>query len=365
MDEHLGKKLLYAASSVTHIKRFHLEVISALRRDGYAVETLARGADADFDIPFEKRLFSLKNLLLVPRIRKILKIGGYDAVLLNTSLASFFVRLACPRRDRPRTVNIVHGYLFSDKIHSPKAMILRLAEEILRGKTDVIITMNRTDADIARKFRLAREGTLEIPGMGVTLRREITSPEEIRSKFFPEDAYVITFVGELSKRKNQALLIEALKIIKKHIPTSHLCLVGGGCELPTLKALASRLGISQSVSFVGEREDSCDFIRAADLYVSPSLSEGLPFNIIEALGAGKTVLASRIKGHTDIIDDGYDGYLFDLGDAEELSEKVIMIHRLGNALSAERIREKYLKYEKNNVFPKLYSTIKSAINQQL
>ena len=206
MDEHLGKKLLYAASSVTHIKRFHLDVISALRRDGYAVETLARGADADRSIPFEKRLFSLKNLLLVPRIRKILKNGGYDAVLLNTSLASFFVRLACPRRDRPRTVNIVHGYLFSDKIHSPKALILRLAEEILRGKTDVIITMNRTDADIARKFRLAREGTLEIPGMGVTLRREITSPEEIRRKFFPEDAYVITFVGELSKRKNQALL---------------------------------------------------------------------------------------------------------------------------------------------------------------
>ena len=159
------------------------------------------------------------------------------------------------------------------------------------------------------------------------------------------------------------MLICALPEIQLKIPNAVLWLVGEGVDRNELVTLSEELNLSNSVYFMGRRSNPCDYIYSSDLYVSASEKEGLPFNIIEALGAGKTVLASRIKGHTDIIDDGCDGYLFDLGDAEELSEKVIMIHRLGNALSAERIREKYLKYEKNNVFPKLYSTIKSAINQ--
>ena len=355
------KKILYVASSFAHIQRFHLDCIAALRSDGYTVEIMAKGTNADYDISFEKRLFSFKNALLVPKIKGIIRRGCYGAIILNTSLASFYTRAACPRRKRPRIVNIVHGYLFSEGDRSLRGALLLLAERILRKKTDVIITMNREDTKLAEKFRLTRGMILKIPGMGVKLREQITSPEAVRSEFFRKDAFVMVFVGELSKRKNQKLLIEALKIIKKDIPTAQLCLVGDGALREELQLLADELGLSDGVVFAGERPDACDFIRASDVYVSASTSEGLPFNIVEALGAGKTVIASRVKGHTDIIEDGTDGILYEKGNAADLADRVIKIYRRGTPLSAESIRNKYLMYEKNTVFPKMFSTLKTAL----
>lgn len=354
-----SKKILYVASTSEHLDRFHRDYILALRSEGYAVETLARGS-RDYDIPFEKRIFSLKNLLLIPKIRRIIRRGGYRAIILNTSLASFYTRLACPKRNRPRTVNIVHGYLFSEGDLSLKSLILLTAERLLRHKTDAILTMNAEDTRLAEKFRLTKGEILEIRGMGAEIRRQITPPEAIRQEFFKNGAFVLTFVGELSKRKNQRLLIEALKIIKKDLPEAVLCLVGDGNERENLERLAASLGLRESVLFVGKRQDACDFIRAADVYVSAAKIEGLPFNIIEAMGAAKTVVASRIKGHADIIDDGRDGFLFDAENAESLANTVLKIHRGEASVSQKSILKKHAKYEKSAVFSDTFSAIKSA-----
>ena len=105
-------RILYAASTMSHINNFHTDYIEALRAEGHEVLVMARGEGADFDIPFEKSMFSHKNLKCVKEIRAILKKEPIDAVVLNTALAAFFVRLAMPRRNRPRVLNIVHGYLF-------------------------------------------------------------------------------------------------------------------------------------------------------------------------------------------------------------------------------------------------------------
>ena len=257
-------------------------------------------------------------------------------------------------------MNIVHGYLFSEESKTPKAKMILLAERFLGKKTDVILTMNAEDTRLAKKYRLTEGKIVQIPGMGAKLRPQITPPEEIRLPFSP-DSYLLVFVGELSKRKNQKLLIEALHIIKKDIPSARLCLVGDGGEREALRSLAVRLGISDSVYFVGKRRDACDFIRAADLYVTASISEGLPFNVIEALGAGKTVVASRVKGHTDLVEDGASGFLFDVKNADAMAALVIKIHREGLRLDGKEIKKQYEKYKKENVFLKVYREIKNAI----
>ena len=239
--------------------------------------------------------------------------------------------------------------------------MLLTAERILRRKTDVVLTMNSEDTRLAKKFRLAGEKITQINGMGAVIRRQITRPEAIRCEFFPKDAFILVFVGELSKRKNQKVLIEALKIIKEDVPEAWLCLVGEGGEKTRLKQLAESLGVANSVLFTGERRDACDFIRAADLYVSAAKSEGLPFNIIEALGAEKTVIASRVKGHADVIRDGVDGFLFDGENAASLADAVIGIYEKKRHLRPDKIREKYLRFEKSEVFPKSYSTIKRSL----
>ena len=115
-----AKKIIYAASVMEHINNFHLDYISALREEGNEVLVMARGNGADFDIPFEKKLLSPKNRECRKLIRGIIKRERPDVVILNTSLAAFHIRLACPMRNRPRIINIVHGYLFSEHTSSLK-----------------------------------------------------------------------------------------------------------------------------------------------------------------------------------------------------------------------------------------------------
>ena len=357
-----NKKLLYVASNMQHINNFHLDYIASLRDRGYTVDVMARGEGADINIPFEKKLFSSKNTACRRRIRRIISDGSYDAVLLNTSLAAFHVRFAMPCRRRPRVVNLVHGYLFSDHTNPVKTALLTLCERITRAKTDAIITMNDADRKIATEKRLTKGKVYFSRGMGAVIRDVITSPDAIRREFFADGAFVLTFVGELSGRKNQAFLIDALAKVKEFIPEAQLCLVGDGGEREALLEEAKSLGLSESVIFTGSRRDACDFVRASDLYVSASMIEGLPFNIIEAMGAGKTVLASRVKGHEDIIEDGKDGFLYNFGDRDAFVSRVTDIYNGKLRLKEELIREKYLKYEKNSVFPETLSIIMDALN---
>ena len=103
------KKILYCASTVSHINNFHRDYISALVESGCEVKVLARGEEADFDIPFEKSIMSPKNLVCIRKIRRILSENRFDCVILNTSLAAFCVRAAARGKDRPKIINTVHG----------------------------------------------------------------------------------------------------------------------------------------------------------------------------------------------------------------------------------------------------------------
>ena len=100
-------------------------------------------------------------------------------------------------------------------------------------------------------------------------------------------------------------------------------------------------------------------MRDCDLYVSPSKIEGLPFNIVEALGCGKTVLASNIKGHADILDGGV-GVLFDLEKPAEFVNKVTLIHDKKIVVDELLIHEGFRNFSDMVVFEDTYEKIKEA-----
>ena len=107
-------KILIAASNMTHVNNFHIPYIEKFKEMGNQVSVLASGEGADFNIPFKKSVFSLKNIFLMSKIRKILKKEKFDVVYLHTTLCAFFVRLAMKGlKNRPYVINTAHGYLFS------------------------------------------------------------------------------------------------------------------------------------------------------------------------------------------------------------------------------------------------------------
>ena len=237
-----------------------------------------------------------------------------------------------------------------------------ICEKLLSKKTDDIIVMNLQDYRTAVRKHLCRQKVYFVKGMGAEVREVMTNPEELRRRYECDDKYVLSFVGELSERKNQEFLIRALPKIIQNIPNAVLWLVGSGAYRPRLEELAQELSVSERVMFMGQRADACDYIRASDLYVSASSGEGMPFNLIEALGCGTTVLVSDIKGHVDLIENSVDGMLFGYNNTEDFITKVYKIYSKAISIPMENKISKYEKYTKSRVFPDTLSVLMRTIS---
>lgn len=358
------KLIIYAASTMSHINNFHLDYIEKLRADGYTVKIMARGIGADYNIPFEKKLLSPINTACRKDIARIIRRERPDAIILNTSLAAFHIRLALPKGIRPRIINIVHGYLFSENVGFIKRRILILCEKLMAKRTDAVIVMNADDMAASLKYKLSGGKTYMTRGMGGELRAPVNTPESIREEFRVSDRYMLTFVGELSARKNQEFLIKAHAKLRKRIPGAMLLLVGDGALREYYESIIDEYDLADSVILTGQRDDACDIMRAADLYVSASTIEGMPFNLIEALGCGKNILASRVKGHTDLLEERKSGFFFDLNNEDEYVDKVSLIHSGVMQLSPGDIEQRYNMFSKTEVLPETYSIIKEALNEK-
>jgi len=345
-------KILYAASSVSHINSFHLPYIEALRDMGHEVLIMASGEGADFNIPFEKKITSRRNFREVKNIRKILDGEAFDTVILNTSLASFFIRLALRKSSRPITVNVVHGYLFP--LHAEglrariKRKILLAAENLLRKKTDKVVTMNAEDTAIALKYRLGTSVT-ECRGMGIKPDKAPRDRAKLRAELGMNGKTVIFFAGELSARKNQTFLINLMPKIRAEIPNAELWLAGDGDKLAEQKSLVESLELANCVFHIGRIDNVRDYMAACDLYASAAKIEGLPFNLIEALMQGVKVTASDIKGHRDILGEGA-GLLFSPEDECDAIDKILALLRSESTANQEAREEAVHRYEFDEVF---------------
>ena len=329
----MPKKILYVASTVGHLKSFHLPYLERLAQEGWTVHIAGRGADqllpgaaAGFDVPFEKSMFSPKNLEAVRLLAGLLRREDYDAVSVHTSLAAFFTRLAVMlsgRRDI-LVINTVHGYLFDRDTPLFKRTLLLWAEKLTARSTDLLLTMNRQDTQIAQSNHLCPGRIVQISGMGVDFSRfePAGAGERLRARErfgLPRDAFVLVYAAEFSKRKNQEELIRTMALLPERVC---LLLAGRGEGLEPCRALAEELGLSRRVFFAGFVPDVESCYHAADLCVSTSRSEGLPFNLMEAMSCALPVVATDVKGHQDLVLPGQTGFLVPYGDREALRARV-------------------------------------------
>jgi len=136
----------------------------------------------------------------------------------------------------------------------------------------------------------------------------------------------VIFTGRLHPQKNLDVLLHAWRQVVRRVPAS-LILVGAGPEEARLRALSDKLGVAASVLFAGAQTDVVPYLRAADVFVLPSVAEGMSNALLEAMAAGLAVAVSRIGGNTDLVSEGQTGLLFDPTDTDELAQKLLCLLR--------------------------------------
>jgi glycosyltransferase involved in cell wall biosynthesis len=143
----------------------------------------------------------------------------------------------------------------------------------------------------------------------------------------PKDKRIILFVGWLVKGKGVDYLLESVKKIKVHFPDMLVVIVGGGLEFKNYKRYVSENGLERSVVFTGPKmsDEIPKFMNAADIFVLPSLSEGRPNVVAEAMACGLPVIATAVNGTPELIEDGIDGILIEPESPKDIEDAVLRL----------------------------------------
>ncbi len=186
-----------------------------------------------------------------------------------------------------------------------------------------------TDSDAARLAELgvSRERIDVIPN-GIDIHEfKGTRPGSFRKEYgISPEAFLALFVGRLHEQKGVEVLLQAAKRLRGDGVS--FVVVGSGHQEKKYRTLARELNVD-NVLFTGEiaREDLLDAFASSDVFVLPSIFEGMPYVILEAMAAGNPVVASRLPGLTEVIQEGKTGVLFEKGDDEGLAQAIRLLKR--------------------------------------
>jgi glycosyltransferase involved in cell wall biosynthesis len=173
---------------------------------------------------------------------------------------------------------------------------------------------------------VAPERKFSVIRLGIELEPRVAfdgDTSELRRRHgIPSDAFVVGWFGRMTAVKRTDDLLTTLAALREDGVEALLLLVGDGADRVNLEQRAHELGLARQCLFLGYQEDVAPWYAVCDAVVLTSASEGTPVTIIEALAAGRAVVATAVGGVRDVVDDGETGYLVPPGDTEALAERL-------------------------------------------
>lgn len=248
-------------------------------------------------------------------IRKLIKERNYFFIHTHTPIASTIVRLAA-HKTATKVIYTAHGFHFYNGAPLKNWLFFYPIEKWLSRFTDILITINQEDYRRAVK-KFHAKNTVYIPGIGVDTQKFLpdhTGRTRIRAELELKDSDILILsVGELNENKNHSSVIRAIKGMNLTY-----VIVGKGQKREELKQIAQKCGVE--LRLPGYRTDITDFYHSADLYILPSIREGLNVSLMEAMSCGLPVACTDIRGNTDLIKEK--GCLFKASDIKSIRRAI-------------------------------------------
>ncbi len=319
------KKALVIASMASMLDNFNRNNIDILDKMGYEITLAANFRDEDSNsleknqafhkemeskgykvvhIDFSRSISNIpKQIKSFKQVKSLLK-NSFDIVHCNSPICSVITRLAyrkCRKKNNGKLLYTAHGFHFYDGAPKKNWFIYYPIEKFCSRFTDVLITINKEDYTRARK-RFCAKKTVYIPGIGVDVGKFsnicIDRKEKRAELGLTDNDIMILSVGELNENKNHSVVIKAISQIQD--TKIHYFIAGKGDLDYFLKDLAGKYNVN--LHLLGFRTDVAELYKCADIYVLPSIREGLNMSLMEAMASGLPCIGSKIRGNTDLIE---------------------------------------------------------------
>jgi glycosyltransferase involved in cell wall biosynthesis len=292
-----------------HPKRvdFHVAALAHTPEPSFAPELARRGVEVEY-VPGS----GLMDPRRVPALCRAINRLEPDLVHTHLTYANILGTLASVLAARPVVASLhnidVNQCRWPVEKRRVEGLILR------NWATRIVIVSAATRLPTCRSFDVPADrivvlanavddSTVALPGRFDRVRKR-------RELGVLQDEQLLCSVGRLEPSKGHRFLLQALALFQSRTPRHRprLVVLGGGPDEHSLRRLASRLGLDNVVSFLGVRDDACEIVAASDLFVLPSLTEGLSQALLEAMALSTPVVATNVGGTPDVLEPGRTGW---------------------------------------------------------
>lgn len=336
----MKKALMLAPMGSVH-RRFNQANIAALQSLGLQVELCANFENGNgpeihnqsfveeceirgiktHSIPFARHSLT-GSLKCLSQLKELLSREQYDLVHTHTETGGLLLKLAHSEKRKSKFIFTPHGMSFWKGSSLKSQLVYRPLERWICSAMDMNLGMNMEEVENLEQWNKRTAHYVHGVGLNVArMQNPSRSREQMREEFgLAESDKFIASIGELDDNKNHITVIKALATLGRKDFKYVVCGVGPNKDM--LLAEAECTGLKENVILAGYRSDIPDVLNAADIFVFPSLHEGMPVSALEAMACGLPIICSEIRGNVDIIREGDNGYLFQPSDVETLARKL-------------------------------------------
>jgi glycosyltransferase involved in cell wall biosynthesis len=290
----------------------------------------SRGVRIETLPALHREIGMVRDAQAILRLARLIKRERPTILHTHTAKAGAVGRIAAllAGPDRPPIiVHTFHGHVLRGYFNPLMTLGFQTLERLLARMTTRLIAVSPEVRDDLVKLHVAPASKFEVIRLGIELDERTDVQEDVRAETrrqlgVREDAFVVGWVGRMTAVKRTDDVVRALRGLVDRGVDAYLCLVGDGPDRDHLEQYAHELGVVQRCLFVGYQEDVARFYSAIDALLLPSVNEGTPVSVIEALAAQRPAVATCVGGTPDIIRDGVDGFLVEVGDADALSDRL-------------------------------------------
>jgi len=273
------------------------------------------------------------NLFIFLKLISILKKEKPQILHLHLFHADFLGRITGKISRVPIIISTIHNVNFGGKL---REKLLEYTDKFC----DLGIVVSQMVAEVMIEKGVISGRKLKVVYNGIELKNfdldKDISREKIRKKLgIRKNQNALISVGRLFKAKGYPYLVDAINILKKKYPDIRLLILGEGPERKKIEEQVKELRLEKNILLLGQKENVLEYLASTDVFVMPSLWEGFPMALLEVMAFGLPVVAARVGGVPEVIEDNENGFLVEPKSPDALAEKIDYVLSLSTKKKTE------------------------------
>lgn len=302
-----------------------------------------------------REISPLRDVSAALKLAKLIRQERPHILHTHTAKAGTIGRLAALLSGPYRPAVVVHtfhGHVLRGYFDPVRTGMFRLLEKGLAAVATALVAVSPEVRDELVRMGVAPASKFVVIRLGIELEKRVAAEPGLREESrrnlgVADDRFLVGWVGRMTGVKRTDDVLVSFAKLRERGVDAVLAMVGDGPDRDGIEARARELGIVRHCLFLGYQEEVAPFYAAFDAVILPSANEGTPVSVIEGLAAGRPVVATRVGGVPDVVEEGTDGFLVEMGDVEALADRLAdlardpeLAARMG-AAGQERVLRRY------------------------